>query len=118
MTEKEIVKLAGDNAALTDVTEPPSHLGEPEKMLYWQIFFLCRRFLNGDITTAFAKQLKNRYLTEYGQLVLSRKVYIEHARRTVEVNIALAEGIKSGCPHCKRVMGLLDGMIKPQEGKQ
>lgn len=109
---KDTARIALDNSKLDGMTDPPEEMGELERVLYWQLYFLCRRYSSGELDAAYAKKLKNKYITEYEQTALSRRIYAETAERRVRVNVELKKGIESGCEHCRNVLGILDGTLK------
>ncbi len=109
---KDIARIALDNSKLDSVTDPPEEMGELERVLYWQLYFLCRRYSSGEIDAAYAKKLKSRYITEHEQAALSRRIYKETAERRVRVNLELQKGIESGCEYCRKALGVLDGTLK------
>lgn len=110
-TVKEISKLAADNAKLDGITFPPEDMGELEKVLYWQLYNLCKLYRANAVEASFAKIMKNRYITEYGRAELKRDIYDQAHRRRVQINIVLQKGIDDGCEHCKRTLALLDGRM-------
>ncbi|MBP1544849.1 MAG: hypothetical protein J6A16_12205 [Oscillospiraceae bacterium] len=110
-TVKDIERLALDNSRLDGITFPPEDMPELEKVLYWQLYNLCRLFAAGAVDKNYAKVLKNRYITEYGRADLKRDIYGQAHRRRVHINVALQKGIDDGCEHCRRVLDLLDGKL-------
>lgn len=110
-TVKDIERLALDNSRLGGITFPPDDMPELEKVLYWQLYNLCRLFDAKAVDKNYAKMMKTRYITEYGRADLKRDIYDQAHKRRVHINIALKKGIDSGCEHCRRVLELLDGKL-------
>lgn len=110
-TVKEISRLAADNAKLDGITFPPDDMGEIEKVLYWQLYNLCKLYRAKAVDANYAKIMKNRYITEYGRAELKRDIYDQAHRRRAHINTALQKGIESGCEHCRKTLALLDGRM-------
>lgn len=72
---KDTARIALDNSKLDGMTDPPEEMGELERVLYWQLLFLCKRYRSGKIDAECAKKLKSKYITEYEQEALLRKTY-------------------------------------------
>lgn len=109
MTDKEIVRMAQNDAREKRRAVLPEDFGSLETMLYQQIFYLCRDYDEGNIPKDEARKLKTKYLQEYSRICLKREIYDDHARRRVKISQLLTEADKNGCDICRRVSRVFDG---------
>ena len=95
MTEKEIIAAARSAAKACGHPIPPQGLNMVELPLFWGIYYVCRQYRDGELTAQTAKKLKNRIVTEYGQMDLARRSSLETARRMVKINVILGKAERS-----------------------
>ncbi len=108
MTDKEIIAAAQEAAKAPGHPVPPD-LNVVELALFWGLYYVCKQYRDGSVTVQAAKKLKNDILTQYGQMKLSRQVYLETAKRRVRINVILDKAERDGCVWAKELRAVLEG---------
>lgn len=106
---KDIVFMAQNDARSKRMAVMPDGFGALETTLYREIYYLCRAFDDGEISSDAARKSKNLYVGEYNTAKRKRAIYDEHMQRMAVISQRLADAEKSGCDCCKRIARFFDG---------
>lgn len=106
---KNIVVMAQNDARNKRMAVMPDGFGALETTLYREIYYLCRAFDDGELSSDAARKAKNLFIGEYSEAKRKRDIYDAHMARMVVISQCLSDAEKSGCDCCKKIARIFDG---------
>lgn len=106
---KNIVVMAQNDARNKRMAVMPDGFGALETTLYREIYYLCRAFDDGELSSDAARKSKNLFIGEYSEARRKRDIYDEHMARMVMISQRLADAERRGCECCRNLARVFDG---------
>lgn len=106
MTPEEIERLAMHGELL------PSDLNQAEQLLFMSFRCLYQSYRAGTITREQAQNEKRELLGTFEDNNRWIGIYQDTCKMRVELAKVSRDMVVSGCPICKRAIGIIDGRMK------
>ena len=111
---EEICDMAKQAAKKGLSSEPPETMNDVDSILFYQIFYLTKALISGDMPKETATKLKNKYIKAHEGYTLSLRVYRLHTQRTPFIQLAFKKGKDNGCKWCARAEKIFDGRLSAE----
>lgn len=104
--------------ALAKKREPlPDSAGLAARKLYHALILLYREYRGGVTDARTAKIEKGKLMKAYGVEELWERIYEEHSRRTAEFSKLSIRARKEGCPICRAMAEVMEGLKREGESE-